>query len=89
MLNIDYSGVQVGRDEKWQTIPDSGSADWMHEALVKEWQGFITALQQDTEPPVSGMYARHIMAAAFAAEESSRRKQEVVVPVYPKRGGLI
>lgn len=90
MLNIDYSaGVQVGRDEKWQTIPDSGSANWMHEALVKEWQGFFTALQHDTEPPVSGPYARHVMAAVFAAEESSRLKQEVTVPVQAEKGGTI
>lgn len=87
MLNIEYgAGVQVGRDEKWQTIPHSGSADWMHEALVQEWQGFITAIQRDTEPPVSGVYARHIMAAVFAAEESSRLKQEVAVPVYAEKG---
>lgn len=30
MLNIDsVTGVTIGRDERWQTIPDSGSMNWM------------------------------------------------------------
>ena len=80
MLSIDYvAGVSIGRDERWHTVPDSGSATWMHEALVHEWRGFLVALIAGTEPPVSGGFARHIMATAFAAEESSRLEQEVSV----------
>jgi predicted dehydrogenase len=82
MLNIDYvDGVTIGRDEQWQPVPGTGSDDWMHQALVNEWRGFIKALQDDTDPPVTGEFARHIMAVAFAAEESSRLRQEVLVPV--------
>lgn len=80
-LNIEYTaGVTIGREEVWQPVPGSGSDDWMMEALVNEWQGFLRALEQGDEPPVSGAYARHIMAAAFAAEESSRLRREVRVP---------
>ena len=81
MLNIDYTtGVTVGRDEKWQTVPETGSKNSMHEALVNEWRAFAEAIQLDKESPVSGDYARHIMAVVFAAEESSRLRQEVSVP---------
>lgn len=81
MINIDYvGGVTIGRDEQWQTLPDSGSDDWMHQALVNEWRGFLKALNEGTEPPVTGDHARHIMAVVFAAEESSRLQQEVTIP---------
>lgn len=80
-MNITYDeGVFVGRDEEWQVIPESVSTNWMHQALINEWQGFVKAIREDTESPVTGAYARHIMATAFAAEESSQLKQEVLIP---------
>lgn len=80
MLNIEYTaGVTVGRDEKWQSIPESGASDWMPEALRNEWEAFLRALELDEEPAVSGSYARHIMAAVFAAEQSSLLRKEVAV----------
>ncbi len=81
MLNIDYTtGVAIGRNEQWQTVPKTGSENSMHEALVNEWRAFADAIQFNKESPVSGVYARHIMAVVFAAEESSKLKQEVPVP---------
>lgn len=81
MMNIDYvSGVSIGRNEIWRQVPNSGRQDWMHEALVREWEAFIRAARGEEAPAVSGEYARHIMAAVFAAEESSRIKREVAVP---------
>jgi phthalate 4,5-cis-dihydrodiol dehydrogenase len=77
VLKIDKNGVHIGRDEKWQQIP---CADMGNNALVNEWKAFIDAIQDDMEPAVGGAFARHIMAAVFAAEESSRMKQEIVVP---------
>lgn len=79
MLTIEYSaGVQIGRDERWQTVPESmPDGDWMHEALVGEWRAFLDTLDARREPPVSGSAARHIMVAAFAAERSSAEKREV------------
>lgn len=82
MLNIDYvGGVTLGRDEKWQPVPDSGSENWMHEALVSEWTAFLQMVEHGVPSPVSGDYARHIMATVFAAEESARRQQQVDVPL--------
>ena len=80
MLNIDYTtGITVGRKEQWQTVPKTGSTNSMHDALVNEWRAFGEAIQFNKESPVSGAYARHIMAVVFAAEESSKLRQEVLV----------
>ena len=80
MMNIDYvGGVTLGRDERWQTVPDSGGANWMHDALVSEWAAFVQMVDHDAPSPVPGEYARHIMATVFAAEESSRLRREVEV----------
>ena len=80
MLKIDHSrGVFIGRDEQWKLVPDSVQEDWMSAALVTEWQAFVDALENDTETAVTGEFGRHIMAVAFAAEESSRIRQEVSI----------
>lgn len=80
MLRIDHRrGVFVGRDERWQPVPGSAARDWMADALVAEWRAFADALDQRAEMPVTGAYARHVMAVAFAAEASSRRGREVEV----------
>ena len=82
MLTVDYtSGVTVGRNGQWQQVPDSAGEEWMHQALIAEWRGFAGAVRHGTEPPVTGAYGRHIMAAIFAAEESSRRREEIAVEV--------
>ncbi|MCB9126145.1 MAG: gfo/Idh/MocA family oxidoreductase, partial [Caldilineaceae bacterium] len=39
------------------------------------------AVRDGTAPPVTGAYGRHIMATIFAAEESSRRHEEIAVDV--------
>lgn len=85
MLRISYdAGIQIGRDEGWQLIPESiapaMTQNWMTTALIDEWRSFITAIETGSETAVTGAYARHIMATAFAAEESSRLQREVVVP---------
>jgi len=81
MLTIDYvGGITIGRDEEWRPLPGSGSTTWMHEGLVNEWRAFLQAVEEGSEPAVSGQYARHIMAVVFAAEESSARRCEVNVP---------
>lgn len=72
-------GVSIGRGEAWTTVPDTGHAAWMNEALVSEWQAFERAIREQQEPAVPGRFARHVMATLFAAEESSRTHAEVRV----------
>lgn len=81
MMNIDYTqGVSIGRDETWQTIPESiPSNDWMQEALVEEWRQFLNSIEDDTKTPITGAFALHIMEVIFAAEQSSQDKQEIIV----------
>lgn len=78
-MNIDYtSGVQIGRDNNWRTIPESvPSGDWMHEALVGEWKGFLHALDSSISPPVPPDFALHVMQVLFAAEESSETRRAI------------
>jgi phthalate 4,5-cis-dihydrodiol dehydrogenase len=72
-LRIDYvTGVAVGRGERWSTVPDSGSEDWMNEAFHNQWRAFLPALERSAPSPISLEYGFHIMEAAFAAMESSR-----------------
>ena len=80
MLRIDNSrGVFIGRDEQWQRVPESAGEDWMAAALVNEWLAFADAIEHDTETAVTGEFGRHIMAVAFAAEESSELRKEIAV----------
>lgn len=81
MLNVEYaSGVQIGRGETWQTVPGSQpEGDWMIEALVGEWRGFLKALDTQTPPPVSSDFALHIMQVMFAAGESSAARREIAI----------
>lgn len=79
MLNVDYvGGVSIGRDERWQTVPESQmTGDWMGDALVNEWRGFLSALDTSGPVPVPADFALHIMQVLFAAEESSQQGQEI------------
>jgi predicted dehydrogenase len=73
------AGVQIGRDESWEQVPDSGSGSWMDEALELQWREFVRAVATGTEPVISGSDARRVMAALFAAEASSEQGREIVV----------
>ena len=82
MLTIDYEGsVLLGRDDKWHVIAEANKENWMQQALTHEWQGFRDALSQDKEVPITGEFARHIMAIVFTAEASSAQRTELSVPI--------
>jgi len=81
IIRIDkFKGILIGRDETWQELSGNVYTDpdsWMEEAMVEEWRAFLTAIENKSQPAVTGEFARHIMAVIFAAEESSRLKREV------------
>ena len=80
LMRIDHTrGVFIGRDERWRAVPGSASTDWMADALLAEWRAFAAALRTGSAMPVGDAYAAHVMAVAFAAEESSRRQREQVL----------
>lgn len=72
-MNIDYAGgVSIGRNDKWQAIPNSESPNWMHEAIIAEWSAFLDAIENNAATPVTGEFGRAMMQVAFVAEESSQ-----------------
>lgn len=79
MMNIDYeAGVSIGKNEKWQTIPESlPNGDWMHEALVEEWTRFIDAVENKSSVPVNSDFVLHIMDVLFTALRSSKEQREL------------
>jgi phthalate 4,5-cis-dihydrodiol dehydrogenase len=76
---VDDRHVFIGRDEQWQQISGTEGSDWMMASLVNEWRAFLSAIENDTTPLVTGEFARHIMAVVFAAEDSSRLKKEIKI----------
>ncbi|MCA9904388.1 MAG: Gfo/Idh/MocA family oxidoreductase [Anaerolineae bacterium] len=80
MMNIDYvSGVSIGRDERWQVVPDTADENWMHNALVREWRAFSKAITGESPSAVPGEYARHIIAVILAAQQSSAVGREITL----------
>ena len=72
-LRLDYvTGVTIGRGERWHTVPESGSEDWMNEAFRNQWRAFLPALERRAPSPIPFEYGFHIMEAALAAMDSSR-----------------
>jgi predicted dehydrogenase len=81
-LRVDFDrGVSVGRGGRWQDVPDSAEPDWMLRALEREWQAMRAVVREGAAVPVSGAYARHIIACIEAALASSRERREVAVVV--------
>jgi predicted dehydrogenase len=78
-------GILLGRDDRWQPVPDSASDDPMTTGMARQMQEFYNYLTGDSPSPVSGEYARHIMNTAFLAEESAETQEKVTVP---SPGGL-
>ena len=78
MLKISHSeGVFIGRNETWQQVEGTASANWMEEAMTNEWKAFSSALEHNQPMPVTGEFARQVMQVAFAAESSSKEKREI------------
>jgi phthalate 4,5-cis-dihydrodiol dehydrogenase len=51
----------------------------MQNAVIREWQAMVSAIDDDTEVPVSGDYGRHIVACIDASMISARERRDVSV----------
>ncbi|WP_455383473.1 Gfo/Idh/MocA family protein [Salinispira pacifica] len=78
-LHVDYAGVSTGIDETWKEMARYDPGSWMLDALELQWRTFQDSIRTGSRPPVTVEYSRHIMAAAFAAERSSREGREINV----------
>ena len=78
MLRIDmFGGVYISQNDKWKHLPRSVSDNTEHEALMKEWEAFVEAVDTNSSPQVSGGYGKHIIEICLAARESSLKSQEI------------
>jgi phthalate 4,5-cis-dihydrodiol dehydrogenase len=84
LIRVDkMGGISIAQDETWRRLPQNrqvGPDSWMEEAMIFEWQAFLSAIETGEQPEVTGEFARHIMAVIFAAEQSSKEKREISVP---------
>jgi phthalate 4,5-cis-dihydrodiol dehydrogenase len=79
-LKIDLDrGVAIGRGGQWSDVPNSRDPQWMQNGIIREWQGMMAAVENDTEVPVSGDYGRHIIACIEAAKVSAREHRDLDV----------
>lgn len=82
MLKISFShGAFLGKDQKWELLPDSYSENWMASALESEWREFARAIELNQEPRVSGKHGLYVMEVLFAALSSSASGKEVALPI--------
>ncbi|MEX2568566.1 MAG: Gfo/Idh/MocA family oxidoreductase [Cyclobacteriaceae bacterium] len=82
MLKISFSqGAFLGKDQKWELLPDSFSENWMASALESEWKGFAKAIELDQVPIVSGKHGLYVMEVLFAALSSSASGKEVSLTI--------
>ena len=79
-LRLDFArGVSIGRGGAWTPVANSAEPDWMLRALEREWQAMQDAVRSGAPVPVSGAYARHLIACIEAALQSNRECREVAV----------
>ncbi|HTM78282.1 MAG TPA: Gfo/Idh/MocA family oxidoreductase [Devosia sp.] len=79
-LRIDFDhGVSIGRDAVWTPVPGSIEPDWMHHAVVREWQAMRAAIEGTSPVPVTGAYARQIVAIVEAVHRANAEKREVEI----------
>lgn len=82
MIRISHSqGTYLGKDQKWELVPDSYSENWMEAALESEWKAFVHAIELDREPKVSGKHGLYVMEVLFAALASSASGKDVALPI--------
>ena len=81
-LRIDFDrGVSIGRGGQWTHVPGSIEPDWMLRAVEREWQALAGTITSGAPIPVTGAYARHVIACIEATLTSARDRCEV--PVAP------
>lgn len=79
-LRIDFSsGLWLGRNGTFERIPDSLEPEWMHRAVVREWEAMCAAILDQAAPPVSANDARQIVAIIEAAYRANDERTEVEI----------
>ncbi|MBZ6076684.1 Gfo/Idh/MocA family protein [Microvirga puerhi] len=79
-IRIDFDrGVFLGQGAQWTEVPGSFEPDWMDRAVEREWEAMTASIVNDTPPPVSGTYGRHMIACIEAAYQANAERRETPV----------
>lgn len=80
VLAVDFfKGVSLGRELKWQPVENSIELDVAGRGLIRQWQAFVSAVRDGTEPPVTAEDGMHVVACIEAAFKASRERREVAI----------
>lgn len=71
--------LEIGRDDRWETVPLPVGADLVRDALAAEWLDLREWTLSGRTPQVTPEFARHVMDVVFTAEESSREGREMAL----------
>lgn len=71
--------LEIGRGDRWETVPLTVGPDLVRDALAAEWLDLREWIRTGRPPQVSPDFARHVMDVVFAAEESSREGRELML----------
>lgn len=77
--NTPHNTVHYTRESGHTPLPHQGFMELYFDAYVAEMQAFVEAIQQDTEPPVTGQDGRYPIAIGLAAAKSRQEKRPVKV----------
>ena len=79
-LRIDPErGVAIGRGGQWSDVANSRDPEWMQNAVIREWQAMVAAIEERCGGAGVGDYGRHIIACIDAAMISAREQRDVNV----------
>lgn len=79
-LRIDFDhGVSIGTGGVWTPVAGSFEPDWMHHAVVREWQAMRDAILGVAPIAVTAPYARQMVAIIEAAHRANAERREIGV----------
>ncbi len=89
LMDLDaYGELLVNTSGKWEVAAKQAPVDWAGkgfldpvrlQSFTRHAQGFVDAIRENRQPPVTGWDGRQAVAAALAAYESSRTGREIVL----------
>jgi len=89
LMDIDaYDELLINTSGKWEVAAKQEKVDWAGkgfldpvrlESFSRHAQGFVDAIRENRQPPVTAWDGRQAVAAALATYESSRTGKEIVL----------
>jgi predicted dehydrogenase len=89
LMDLDaYGELLINTSGKWEVAAKQEPVDWAGkgfldpvrlQSFTRHAQGFIDAIRENRQPPVTGWDGRQAVAAALATYESSKTGKEIVL----------